>query len=124
MARQAQFEEGLDALWSGRIFETSVAAKRSVQVLRRGIQGAQHRSPSGVEAETEAAAQAGAGSSPCWTRDYPANLRLIPNLPPFLFYRGDLAADNTWSVAVVGTRSASGSGIEQAARLSQLLAGH
>jgi DNA processing protein len=123
VARQAQFEEGLDALWSGRIFETSAAAKRSVQVLRRGV-----REPAPlaerVEAETEAAAQAGARLVTVLDEDYPANLRLIPNLPPFLFYRGDLAAHDTWSVAVVGTRNASRLGIEQAARLSQLLAGH
>jgi len=29
IARQAQFSDGLDALWAGRIFETSAAAKRS-----------------------------------------------------------------------------------------------
>ena len=77
-----------------------------------------------VEAETEAAARAGARLVTVLDEDYPANLRLIPNLPPFLFYRGDLAAGDTWSVAVVGTRKASESGIEQAARLSRLLAGH
>ena len=109
MARQAQFEEGLDALWSGRIFETSAAAKRSVQVLRRGV-----REPAPlaerVEAETGAAAEAGARLVTVLDEDYPANLRLIPNLPPFLFYRGDLAADDAWSVAVVGTRNASETG--------------
>ncbi|MGO9783327.1 MAG: DNA-processing protein DprA [Streptosporangiaceae bacterium] len=123
LARQAQFEEGLDALWTGRIFETSVAAKRSVQVLHHGI-----RAPASlaerVEAETEAAARAGARLVTVLDEDYPANLRLIPNLPPFLFYRGNLAADDAWSVAVVGTRNASEAGIRQAARLSRLLAGH
>jgi DNA processing protein len=53
---------------------------------------------------------------------YPANLRLIPNLPPFLFYRGDLREEDTRSVAVVGTRKPSDPGIDRAARMSRLLA--
>jgi DNA processing protein len=123
IARQAQFEEGLDALLSGRIFETSAAAKRSLQVLRRGIKDVGPLAQR-VEAETEAAAEVGARLVTVLDEDYPPNLRLIPNLPPFLFYRGTLAEDDAWSVAVVGTRSASEAGIHRAARLSRLLAGH
>ena len=45
--------------------------------------------------------------------DFPLNLRLIHNLPPFLFYRGSLDADrDAHSVAVVGTRSATPDGAE------------
>lgn len=123
IARQAQFEEGLDALWAGRIFETSAAAKRSAPVLRRGIKGAESLAAR-VEAEIEAAERAGAGLVTVLDEHYPANLRLIPNLPPFLFYRGALAEEDVSSVAVVGTRSASGAGLERAARLSGLLARH
>jgi DNA processing protein len=54
--------------------------------------------------------------------DYPANLRLIFNLPPFLTYRGVLRADDARSVAVVGTREASVEGIERARRLASQLA--
>ena len=54
--------------------------------------------------------------------DYPANLRLIFNLPPFLTYRGVLRADDARSVAVVGTREASVEGLERARRLASQLA--
>jgi DNA processing protein len=123
IARQAQFEEGLDALWAGRIFETSAAAKRSRPVLRRGIRGAEPLAER-VEAEIQAAERTGAGLVTVLDEHYPANLRLIPNLPPFLFYRGVLAEEDVSSVAVVGTRSASAAGAERAARLSGLLASH
>jgi len=71
-------------------------------------------------AETTAAAQVGARLVTVLDEDYPPNLRLIPNLPPFLFYRGSLAEDDARSVAVVGTRSASPAGIDRSARLSRL----
>ena len=39
--------------------------------------------------------------------DFPLNLRLIHNLPPFLFCRGGLDADrDAHSVTVISTRSA------------------
>jgi len=56
-------------------------------------------------------------------RDYPANLRVIYNLPPFLFYRGELRADDAYSVAVVGTRRPSDEGVARARRMSRLLVG-
>ena len=50
------------------------------------------------------------------------NLRLIHNLPPFLFYRGSLNADrDTHSVAVVGTRSATSDGVWQTRRVVRSL---
>lgn len=54
--------------------------------------------------------------------DYPSNLRLIPNPPPFLFYRGELRRDDARSVAVVGTRGASRGGRCRAASLAEKLA--
>jgi DNA processing protein len=123
IARQAQFDEGLDALWSGRIFETSSAAKRSLPVLRQGIKKMQPLAER-VAAEIQAADGIGADLVTVLDEHYPSNLRLIPNLPPFLFYRGTLAEADAWSVAVVGTRKASPAGLERAARLSGLLANH
>ena len=121
IARQAQFEEGLDALWAGRLFETSAAAKRSLPVLRQGI-----RAPGPlaerVETEILAAGRVGAELVTVLDEQYPANLRLIPNLPPFLFYRGTLAEADAWSVAVVGTRNASEAGLARATAVSGLLA--
>jgi DNA processing protein len=54
--------------------------------------------------------------------DYPLNLRQVYNRPPFLFIRGDLLPDDNRAVAVVGTRSASPKGLEQAAALARQLA--
>jgi DNA processing protein len=52
---------------------------------------------------------------------YPRTLRLIYNLPPFLFVRGELLEQDLRSVAVVGTREASEQGRECAARLARQL---
>jgi DNA processing protein len=55
--------------------------------------------------------------------DYPSNLRLVYDRPPFLFVRGQLVPeDDARAIAVVGTRSASPEGVEQADRLARGLA--
>jgi DNA processing protein len=51
--------------------------------------------------------------------EYPTNLRLVYNRPPFLFARGELRPEDDRALAVVGTRSASADGREQAARLAR-----
>jgi DNA processing protein len=56
--------------------------------------------------------------------DYPTNLRLIYNRPPFLFVRGDLRREDDRALAVVGTRNASEDGRDQAARLARDLVEH
>jgi DNA processing protein len=53
---------------------------------------------------------------------YPLNLREVYNRPPFLFVRGELLDGDNRSVAVVGTRTASPDGLEQASRLAAELA--
>jgi DNA processing protein len=55
--------------------------------------------------------------------NYPANLRLVYNLPPFLFYRGELRPDDAYSVAVVGTLRPSPGGLARAQKLASLLSG-
>src|SRR5499433_2702700 len=121
IARQAQFADGLDTLWQGVILEKSAAAQRSRPVLRRGLQDRAAQADR-VEEELAAAARAGARLVTVLNQDYPANLRLIPNLPPFLFVRGELLEADARSVAVVGTRDASPDGIRRAGRMSRLLA--
>ncbi|MGC9520893.1 MAG: DNA-processing protein DprA [Anaerolineae bacterium] len=54
--------------------------------------------------------------------DYPQLLAQIPDAPPVLFVRGDLAPADEWSVAMVGTRKASSYGREVARRLAGELA--
>ena len=120
LARQTLDPAGLDALREGMITEKSAAAAKSRPVLRTGLK----RGPEltgRVNAEMEAADRAGARLVTVLDPDYPANLRLIPNLPPFLFYRGDLSEGDARSVAVVGTRTASTTGIQRAAKMSRLL---
>lgn len=121
IARQAQLADGLDMLRKGVILEKSASAKRSLRILRRGLQN-----PAGlaerVGIELAAASEAGARLVTVLDQDYPANLRMIPNLPPFLFVRGELTEADTRSVAVVGTRDASADGIRRAGRMSRLLA--
>jgi DNA processing protein len=56
--------------------------------------------------------------------DYPTNLRLVFNRPPFLFVHGELQSADERAIAVVGTRQASDAGREQAARLARELAGN
>lgn len=121
IARQAQDPNGLDDLWQGIVTEKSVAAKRSVPILRKALRDPEPLARR-VDAELAAAAAAGARLVTVMDEGYPANLRLIPNLPPFLFYVGDLREEDARSVAVVGTRRATDIGIDRAAQMSRLLA--
>lgn len=121
LARQAQRPGGLDDLRAGRTSETSADATQSVALLET----AQDELPAHREwVEGVLADMASDGISLTTVLDdaYPANLRLIFNLPPFLTYRGVLRADDARSVAVVGTRQASVEGLEQARRLASQLA--
>jgi DNA processing protein len=53
---------------------------------------------------------------------YPTNLRLVHDRPPFLFIRGSHDPHDSRAVAVVGTREASGEGLELARSLAGKLA--
>lgn len=121
IAREAQFSDGLDSLWSGKIQEKSVAADRSRTTLRRGLKEADDLFAR-VDKELEKADSVGAHLVTVLDAEYPANLRLVPNLPPFLFVRGHLSDEDVRSVAVVGTRDASETGMQRAGRMAQLLA--
>ena len=74
-----------------------------------------------VERELEAADPSGATLVTVLDDHYPANLRLVPNLPPFLFVLGRLEAVDTRSAAVVGTRQASPAGTARAAAMAREL---
>jgi DNA processing protein len=120
IAREAQFPGGLDALWEGEIREQSTVARAAQDVLRRGLRKASEPYER-VDAELTAADAVGARLVTVLDDEYPVNLRFIPNLPPFLFVRGDLRYADIRSVAVVGTRDASPAGIRRARRMSRLL---
>ena len=116
IARQAQDPGGLDDLHRGIITEKSAAATRSRPVLHTGLRDLPALTDR-VEAELDAASRIGARLVTVLDPGYPLNLRLIPNLPPFLFYRGELKDDDARSVAVVGTRQATEAGIHRAAHV-------
>ncbi|MDA8398521.1 MAG: DNA-processing protein DprA [Actinomycetota bacterium] len=120
IAREAQCAAGLDALWEGKVQERSATADDSLKVLRCGIRNPDELFER-VDAELAVAGDIGAQLVTVLDDNYPANLRLIPNLPPFLFVRGGLCDEDVRSVAVVGTRQASEPGIRRAQRMSKLL---
>jgi len=53
---------------------------------------------------------------------YPINLREVYNRPPFLFLRGALLPEDNRAIAVVGTRTPTDEGLEQARQLAGDLA--
>jgi DNA processing protein len=121
IARLAFFAEGLDALWQGDIRETSPAASASRPILRKGLASPKDLFAR-VDSELAAADSVGAHLTTVLDSDYPANLRLIPNLPPFLFVRGEVRPSDALSVAVVGTRQASSEGLRRGGLMATLLA--
>ena len=58
----------------------------------------------------------------CLDVGYPVNLAEAPGAPPVLYVRGWLSAQDTLSVAVVGTREASDEGRVRARKIASLLA--
>lgn len=123
IAREAQQPLGLERLLQGQLTETSKQA-RETQKLIAGASGDMSKQRLRAVEEIRRAEDAGARLVTVLDDDYPANLRVIYNLPPFLFYRGRLERDDARSVAVVGTRDASDTGIDSARRMAGLLAEH
>lgn len=120
VARQAQRPGGLDELLAGRTTEKSVEAREGLAALA----SSEAELPAHREWAAELLQQMtdrGISLTTVLDDDYPANLRTIFNLPPFLFYRGQLHERDAMSVAVVGTRQASTEGVEQAQRLVRQL---
>jgi DNA processing protein len=121
IAREAQRPEGLARLLSGQASEDGPEAQETLPLLRMAEPTLAERK-AWVEATLSAAFAEGYRLTTVLDDDYPVNLRLIPNLPPFLFYVGELRADDAYSVAVVGTRQPSGAGIVRTRKISRLLA--
>lgn len=121
IARAAQRPGGLERLVAGELIEKSRDAARTAKALA-GPRNAYDAHLERADRAIEAAAAIGARLITVLDDDYPANLRLVYNLPPFLFVRGKLRRDDAKSVAVVGTRNASDVGLRRAAKLAELLA--
>jgi DNA processing protein len=123
VARAAQEPDGLDRLLRGEATETSSEGAGTAKAIREGL----GELPAHVDRAREevAAAEEKVGAKLVTVLDdgYPANLRLIFNLPPFLFVRGELRRDDVRSVAVVGTRDVSTTGTDRARKMAAALVG-
>lgn len=124
LARNAQSPEGLAALLDGQLREDSRAATKNRPLLHQALTDGLEDARARVDDEVAAAGKAGARLVTVLDADYPANLRVIGNLPPFLFYRGELDERDARSIAVVGTRQASEDGLRRAARMARELIEH
>jgi DNA processing protein len=120
IAREAARPGGLERLLSGDVGERGGADAR--KALREGLGaiGAHRETVAKMIEQVEAA---GDHLTTVLDDDYPLNLRMIFNSPPFLFYRGELLAEpDALSVAVVGTRNATDEGLRRAEKMARLLA--
>ncbi|MCQ8836460.1 DNA-processing protein DprA [Streptomyces malaysiensis] len=124
LARGAQSPDGLAALLEGQLHEDSRAATKNRPLLQQGLGGGLEAARARVDDELAAADKVGARLVTVLDEDYPANLRVIGNLPPFLFYRGELDLRDARSIAIVGTRQASEGGLRRAARMARELVEH
>jgi DNA processing protein len=120
LAREAQRPEGLTRLLAGRVAEDSRDGRATGGLLLAALESHDERLKR-AKAEVDLADEAGARLVTVLDNAYPSNLRVVPKLPPFLFFRGELRRDDARSVAVVGTRRASEEGIGRAHTLAQLL---
>jgi len=78
--------------------------------------------PAGAQAEIERALRQGCRLVTLTDPDFPPLLREIPDPPPFLYVRGDLAGCPR-PIAVVGSRNATAYGLETTHRICKDLAG-
>ena len=123
VARAALEPDGLERLLRGEQTEKSTEGEATAVAIREGLgELCEHveRARREVAAAEE---QVGARLVTVLDEDYPANLRLIFNLPPFLFYRGELRRDDARSVAVVGTRKPSDEGVARGRKMASALVG-
>ena len=125
IAREAQRPGGLERLLEGDVSEQGSEARRARAALKKGLPHLDQADEKVAEA-VALASSVGAKLTTALSEDddYPINLRVIYNLPPFLFYRGHLRRDDARSVAVVGTRRASDEGLRRARKIAKALVDH
>lgn len=119
VARAAADVGGIEALLAGEPLEHSSEATATAAAITMGRdQMDDHLERARNEVAT-AQRRADARLVTVLDDDYPPNLRLIFNQPPFLFVRGNLRRDDARAVAVVGTRDASEEGLKRARQMSR-----
>lgn len=118
IAREAVRPDGVARMLRGQVVEKSKAALKATDLLARVLDQLP-RAYERVDEEMGLAAERGAVLVTVLDESYPSNLRLIPNLPPFLFLMGrQVTTEDLRSVAVVGTRRPSPRGLGLAKRLA------
>ena len=122
LAREAQRAGTVRQLLDGEVSERSRAADTARELLAEAT-GSLDERREWVLKEHQAATEAGARLVTVLDDDYPDNLRVVVNLPPFLYVKGILAPEDARSVAVVGTRQPSPEGLRSSSRMAKLLAG-
>ncbi len=120
LAREAQRPGGLARLLAGQVTEDTPAARETAALLAGSNSDRGQRRSAALE-EVERAEQIGAQLTTVLDPEYPRTLRLIFNLPPFLFVRGAIREEDLRSVAVVGTRRATDLGLQRAASMARKL---
>lgn len=121
LAREAQRPGGMERLRRRRPFAHTPEIVRTLEAIRAGRDELpRHRRE--VEEMLRCAERDGIRLVTVLDEDYPPNLRTIHNLPPFLFFRGELREADARAVAVVGTREPSGEGLHRARKIAGLLA--
>lgn len=105
------------------VFSASFKELLHVEGMTRRLAGAiaSYRIPDSVEADLERVRQKGIRVITLADREYPQLLRQIPDPPPFLYIYGTLSPTGP-SIAIVGSRNATGYGLATARRLSTDLA--
>ena len=121
VAREAQRPGGLERLWAGEVSEASRHAEETRRSLARALTELDLHVERAAAEVDRASTTVDAKLVTVLDDEYPANLRVVPSPPPFLFYRGELRRDDARSVAVVGTRQASEEGRRRSALLAERL---
>lgn len=122
IARQVHRDQSLEALLAGEVTEAGARAARTRWVVGVASPDDWQAAYDRVDSEWRAAGAVRARLTTVLDQDFPINLRFVHNLPPFLFYRGELDTDGeARSIAVVGTRAATHEGLARASRVAELL---
>lgn len=100
----------------------STASLRTVGLNDEQIRGLTERDEAGVERDLQWLAGANRGFIPCDDPRYPAPLREIAQAPVGLFYQGDPALLGLPQIAIVGARTATPQGLENARAFAAELA--
>ncbi|MCB9514985.1 MAG: DNA-processing protein DprA [Candidatus Krumholzibacteriia bacterium] len=95
---------------------------RWLEILRREPAPQDLPSPGVLRGQAETCRRLDIRVSPFGGADYPAALGQLPDPPPLLYYRGRLPGEGEPLLAIVGSRRASGQGLEMARRLGRAAA--